>query len=328
MKKYLTWIKPTSDQLHLGNYFGAILPMVQFSQDPDHQDDEMFLFVADMHALTWLHDANQMKRNTIEAVKTYLACGIDPKRFLIYRSSTIGAHAQCAWVLSCITTMWFMWRMHAYKAHVDQGKEDALNVWTFTYPILMAADILLYGIDYVPVGKDQKQHVEYARDIAQKFNHQFGDVFHLPEPYIVPEVATVPWLDGRKMSKSYNNYIGLFDSPEIIRKKVSQIPTDALPIEAPKNPHTCNVFALYALFLSSQEKAALNARYLAWWVSYKDIKSELTERIIAYLRPIHERYAALDDAEIIALLEDHTQRASLLATKTLHRVYEAVGFVF
>jgi tryptophanyl-tRNA synthetase len=327
MKRFLTWVKPTSDQLHLGNYFGAIQPIAKIANDPAHQDDEFFLFVADMHALTWLHDAAQLRQNTLEVVKAYIACGIDPERFLIYTPSAIAAHAQCSWVLSCITTMWFMGRMHAYKAQIDLGKEDQVNVGTFTYPILMAADILLYGAHFVPVGKDQKQHVEYARDIAQKFNHHYGEVFQLPEPYIVPHVATVPWLDGRKMSKSYNNYLWLFDGPELIRKKVFQIPTDALPIEAPKDPDACTLFAIFSLFLSDFEKDALRTRYRAWWLSYKEIKTELTACIVDFLRPIQERYAQLDDKSVIDLLQRHTTKATGIAQETLDRVYANVGFV-
>lgn len=167
----------------------------------------------------------------------------------------------------------------------------------------MAADILLYDPDLVPVGKDQKQHVEYARDIAQKFNHMFGETFSLPDAYIQESVATVPGIDGRKMSKSYNNYIGLFDDPETIRKKVSRIPTAAIPVEDPKDPDTCNVFAVFKLFLHEKEEQSLRNRYLAGGVSYKDLKAELSEKIIAFTQPIISRYESIDDAFVVNLLK-------------------------
>lgn len=221
------------------------------------------MFVANIHALTEFHDAAGIRKNTFTAVKTYLACGLDENKVHIYNQSDIASHTELMWVLACVTNIGFMKRMHVYKAAQDLGKEDDLSVGTFNYPVLMAADILLYDPHLVPVGKDQKQHVEYARDIAAKFNHLFGETFILPEPYIQETVATVPGIDGRKMSKSYNNYIGLFDDAEIVRKKVARIPTDAIPVADPKNPDTCNIFALYKLFLSEDEQTLLRNRYLA-----------------------------------------------------------------
>lgn len=326
MKRFLTWVKPTSHQLHIGNYFGAILPLLACAQDPQHKDDEILLFVADMHALTTLHDATSIRRNIIEVVKTYLAAGFDAEHCLIYTSSSVPANAQLAWVLQCVTNIGFMKRMHAYKAHKDQGKEDNLTVGTFTYPILMAADILAYDTHYVPVGKDQKQHVEYARDIAQKFNHTFGETFILPEPYIQPQVATVPGIDGRKMSKSYNNYIGLFDTPDEIRKKVFQITTDALPIEAPKDPDACTLYAIYALFLSPTQQEELRRRYTQGWLSYKELKEELTEKICAFLEPFQTRYHKISDEAAVTMLEKNAQKAQHIAQQKLVEVYQKVGF--
>ncbi len=222
--------------------------------------------------------------------------------------------------------MWFMKRMHAFKAAIDAGKEDEISVGTFNYPILMAADILLYDPDLVPVGKDQKQHVEYARDIAQKFNHQFGETFKLPAPYIQETVATVPGIDGRKMSKSYNNYIGLFDDADTIRKKVARITTAAIPVEAPKDPDTCHIFALTKLFLDEPQQQALRARYLAGGVSYKDLKVELSDLIIAFTQPLIERYHSYSDEQIIALLASGAEQVRPLAEQKIKDISAKVGF--
>lgn len=322
-KRVLTGIKPTGDQLHLGNYFWAMEPMIRFANEKSY---EIFMFVANLHALTEFHDPEKIRQNTITAVKTYLACGLDPDAVHIYNQSDISAHAELMWVLACITNLGFMKRMHAYKAAVDLGKEDEISVGTFNYPVLMAADILLYSPDLVPVGKDQKQHVEYARDIAQKFNHQFGETFHLPEPYIQESVATVPGIDGRKMSKSYNNYIWLFDDPETIRKKVARIPTAAIPVADPKDPDTCNVFAIYKLFLDAEAENELRARYLAGGVSYKDLKAELSECIIWFTQPIVARYAQITDAKVLALLEKWKQAVANVAREKIQDVYTKVWF--
>lgn len=323
--RVLTWIKPTGAQLHLGNYFGAIEPMIRFANTWMY---EVFMFVANLHALTEFHDASSISRNTITTIKTYLACWLDPSYVHIYNQSAISAHTELHRVLSCITNVWFMKRMHVYKAAQDLWKEDDLSMWTFNYPVLMAADILLYDPDLVPVGKDQKQHVEYARDIAQKFNHLFGETFILPEPYIQASVATVPGIDGRKMSKSYNNYLGLFDDAETIRKKVARIPTAAIPVADPKDPDTCHVFSLYKLFLDETEQVALRERYTAWWLSYKELKQELADRIIAFTAPIIDRYSALEDSTIHTLLDQGKTYVQGLAKAKIQDVYQKVWFTF
>ena len=300
--------------------------MVAFAQQAKQNNDEVFIFVANMHALTELHDPIAIRQNTINVVKTYIASGLSPDTVKIYTGAHIAAHAQLAWVLNCVTHVGFMKRMHAFKAKADLWLEDELSVGTFTYPILMAADILLYDADFVPVGKDQKQHVEYARDIAQKFNHIFGEIFKLPEPYIKEEVATVPGIDGRKMSKSYNNYIGMLDNAETIKKKVMQIPTDALPVEAPKNPDACNVYNIYKLFLSPAEDTVLRERYTAWGLSYKQVKTELVDVISAFVTPFQERYHNVDDAMVIELLRAHSVEVAKIASAKIDAVYAAVGF--
>lgn len=322
-KKALTWVKPTWEQLHLWNYFWAMEPMIRFSQQNDIQT---FMFVANLHWLTEFHDSEAIRKNTYTMVKTYLACWLNPENVYIYNQSDISAHVELMWVLACVTNMWFMKRMHAYKAAVDLWKEDDISVGTFNYPILMASDILLYDPDLVPVGKDQKQHVEYARDIAAKFNHLFGETFTLPTPYVQETVATVPGTDWRKMSKSYNNYIGLFDDAETVRKKVARIPTDAIPVADPKNPDTCNVFAIYKLFLDNQWEQDLRNRYLAWGVWYKDLKTELAEKIIAFTTPIIERYQTISDQEVIDLLKKWAETVRPLAEQKIRDVYAKVWF--
>ena len=322
-KRVLTGIKPTGEQLHIWNYFWAMEPMIRFANTGEH---EIFMFVANLHALTAFYDGAGIRKNTITIVKTYLACWLNPKNVNIYNQSDISAHAELMRVFACVTNIWFMKRMHAYKAAQDLWKEDDLSVWTFNYPVLMAADILLYDPHLVPVWKDQKQHVEYARDIAGKFNHLFGETFVLPEPYIQETVATVPGTDWRKMSKSYNNYIGLFDDPETIRKKVARIPTDAIPVADPKNPDTCNVFAMYKLFLDEQSEQELRSRYLAWGVGYKDLKIELAEKIIAFTTPIITRYQTITDQEVIDLLKKWAETVRTLAEQKIRDVYAKVWF--
>lgn len=326
-KRYLTGLQPTSEQLHIWNYFGAIAPMVTFAKHAKENNDEVFIFVANMHALTGLHDGPAIRQNTINIVKLYLASGLSPEIVKIYSWAQIAAHAQLARVLNCITHIGFMKRMHAFKSKTDLWLEDDLSVGTFTYPILMAADILLYEPDFVPVGKDQKQHVEFARDIAQKFNHVFGDTFKLSEPYIKEEVATVPGIDGRKMSKSYNNYIGLLDDAETIKKKVMQIPTDALPVEAPKDPDTCNVYNIYKLFLDTDANEALRERYTAGWLSYKQVKTELVQIISDFLLPFQDRYNGLEDSYVEEILRTHSAQVAKIAEAKIEEVYKKVGLL-
>ncbi|AHB41562.1 Tryptophan-tRNA ligase [candidate division SR1 bacterium RAAC1_SR1_1] len=323
-KRILTGIKPTDNQIHLGNYFGAVKPMMELSAQ--YPDAEIFLFLAIMHGLTGLHDGKAIHDNSLNVLKIYMACGVDLKKFVIYNPADVPAHAQLSWVLGCITHMGFMERMHSYKEALDKGKSKEISVGVFTYPILMAADILLYDADMVPVGQDQKQHVEYARDIAQRFNNVFGETFKLPEPYIKPEVGTILGVDGRKMSKSYNNYIGLLDDEKQVLKRVKQIATDAKTVEEPKDPDQCNVYKICKLFLTPEEDAALRAKYQAGGLSYKEAKDYLYEKIMAFLKPIQDRYAQISDQEIIDLMKKNAVYVNELANKKLAEVYKKVGF--
>lgn len=292
----------------------------------EHADAEFFLFLSNLHALTkdeWTPES--IRDNSYNLLKIYFATWFDPEEFFIYRQSDISAHAELAWIFECITHMGFMERMHAYKDAVAKGKSKELSVWTFAYPILMAVDIILYDATHIPVGKDQKQHVEYAKDIAQKFNHQFGDTFVLPEPYIQQSVATVPWTDGRKMSKSYNNFIGLLDDPDLIRKKVSRIPTAALPIDASKDPDEDNLYKIWKLFLDEEQDKQLRKRYTAGGLSYKDAKAELTEQIVSFVIPIQERFEKIEDGMIDEVLAKNAVRANEIGKQKVDEVYKLVG---
>lgn len=289
-------------------------------------DAEIFFFLAIMHSFNSVQDPIALRRNAINILKLYAACGADLSRFLIYNPAEIPGHAQLNRILTCITHMGFMERMHSYKEALDKWRAKEINVGVFCYPILMAADILLYDADIVPVGKDQKQHVEYARDIAMKFNNAFGETFKIPEPYIKPEVWLIMGIDGRKMSKSYNNYIWLLDDEKTILKRVKQIPTNTQTVEEPKNPDECNVYNICKLFLTPEEDETLRKRYQAWGLSYKEAKDQLYEKIIAFVQPIQEKYAKISDQEIIDLVEQNTKKVNELANKKIKEVYKKVGF--
>lgn len=324
MKRILTWVKPTGAHFHIGNYFGAIAPMLRAQSS---QDTTVYLFLANMHALTAVHNPQEIRQNSINIIKTYMACGIDPQKTIMFNPALISAHAECAWILGCITNMGTMERMHAYKDAVAKGKANEISVGVFTYPILMAADILLYDTHEVPVGKDQKQHVEYARDVAEKFNRQFGESFTLPEPIIDTAVATVPGIDGRKMSKSYNNYIGMLDDEATLMKKIKLIPTDTKGIDESKDPDTCNVYNMIKLFLTEEEDAVLRARYINGPLGYKEVKDMLFAKLTEFLKPIQDRYHAISDDEVLAALALGTEKANTQATAKIIDLKKKVGFV-
>ncbi|MDR2100391.1 MAG: tryptophan--tRNA ligase, partial [Campylobacteraceae bacterium] len=249
----LTGIQP-SGALHLGNYFGAIKQMLDLQQN-----DELFLFIPNLHALTTLKDANTLRTNTIEAAATLLSLGIDPDKTIFWVQSDVKEVLELYWILSAYTPIGLLERAHGYKDKVAKGILP--NHALFSYPVLMAADILLYSANRVPVGKDQIQHVEITRDIALKFNNEHGDIFTIPEAKIEENVALVPGLDGAKMSKSYKNTIDIFLSEKELQSRVGKIVTDSTPVEEPKDPYTCNVFALAKLFLDKKAQDELAVRY-------------------------------------------------------------------
>lgn len=319
-KTLLSGVKPTG-RPHIGNYFGAMKQFV------DMQDDySCMFFIADYHALNFIQNGKEMGQQILDLTLDYLAIGLDPQKSLIYKQSDIPEHAELAWIFDTITTMPYLMRAHAYKD--AEAKNQEISVGTFNYPMLMAADILMYDADIVPVGQDQKQHVEYARDTAEKFNRTFNsEVFKLPEAKILSEVAVVPGTDGRKMSKSYGNTIPLFASTEEIKKAVMSIVTDSKGVEEPKNPDEDNIFKLHKLFLGQEELLALRERYQKGGIGYKESKEILIENIEKFIAPLREKRAQLsaDTDYVLDVLREGGKRASQKAEKKMDLVREAVG---
>ncbi len=317
--RILTGIQP-SGQIHLGNYFGAIQNVLALQEKGD-----TFLFLADYHALTTVRDPEALRKGSISAALDFLACGVDPKRTVFFRQSAVPLVQELAWLLSVVTPMGLLERCHSYKDKLAHGKEATHGL--FAYPVLMAADILLYQSDLVPVGKDQKQHLEVTRDIAIKFNNAYGPVFKIPEAYIPETVATVPGTDGQKMSKSYGNTIPLFDTPKAVKTAVMGIVTDSTPLEEPKDPETCNVYKIYKLLAPPEKVKEMADSLRAGGYGYGHAKKALLE---AY----HEKFdaAAARRAELAAnldhveaILRDGAERAEAEARKTLLAAREAVG---
>ena len=309
----LSGIKPTGD-LHIGNYFGAMRQQVALANEGKYRP---FIFVADYHALNTMQDADEMRRRTRELVMAYMAVGLDPKVVVLFKQSEVPQHTELAWIFDTITTMPYLMRAHAFKDAEAKSKE--ISVGTFNYPMLMAADILLYDAAVVPVGQDQKQHIEYARDTAEKFNRTFkAEVFKLPEPYIMPDVAVVPGTDGQKMSKSYGNVIPLFASAEELQKKVMSIVTDSSG-ERPEN-----VYAIHRLVKSEAELAPL---YEANKGSYKALKEALAADLEAFLAPMRARYRELqnDPQAVDSALKQGAEAARSVAEAKMVEVRKAIG---
>jgi len=277
-----------------------------------------------MHGFTQIHDPEILKQYSLTILKLYKAFGINTDKVYIYNPAEIPAHAQLSRVFTCLTIMGTMERMHSYKDSLAKGKAGETGVGTFCYPLLMAADILLYDADLVPVGKDQKQHVEYARDMALKFNRMYGETFKVPAPAVKEEVATIIGLDGRKMSKSYNNYIGILDDEKTLLKKVKQISTDMKTVEEQKNPDECNVYKIGKLFLTPEEDQTRREQYLAGGLSYKDAKEYAFEKMRAYLQPIQEKYNHISDEEILQTIKKNTPYIQELAEKKIQEVYKKI----
>ncbi len=321
-------MKPTASQFHIGNYYGAVRPLFELVHK--YKEAEVFFMIATMHAFTNFYDGSVLSKNVVSCWKMYLAMmrvyWLDDHSLLIFNQPDVVWHAQLAWVFQCITHMGFLERMHAYKDAASKGRASELSVGTFCYPVLQAVDVILYDVDYVPVGKDQQQHIEYARDIAQKFNSLFWETFVLPECLLQADVEVVPWIDGRKMSKSYNNFIGLLDDEKLLLKKIRRIPTSALPVEASKNPDECNVYNILKLFLSLEENDVLRQRYLSGWLSFKEVKDFLYEKIRFFVKPIQDHYASISDDVICKLLKKNATVVSEIANKKILDVYKKVGF--
>ncbi len=308
MKRLLTGLQP-SGQLHIGNYFGALKPFAD-----TYQDYESFLMVADYHSLTSLKDPKALRENIFEIVRAYLAAGVDPEKAVIFKQSDIQEHTELAWIFECLVTVPFLELSHAYKDKVAKGLEA--NAGLFNYPMLMAADILLYETEVVPVGKDQQQHVEYAREAANKFNNAYGQTFKEPEAKILETVATVPGIDGQKMSKSYKNTIPLFASKDEIAKAVMSIVTDSSG-ERPEN-----VYQIHKLFKSESE---LGPIYETNKGSYKALKEALIADIEAVVAPMRAKYEAIGEAEVRGVLEQGAAKARAIAAAKMTDVRNKVG---
>jgi tryptophanyl-tRNA synthetase len=312
-------IKP-SGMIHIGNYLGMIRPMVESQLRGD-----LFCFIANMHSLTTMNDATMMRQYTNDALLDLLALGINPEKSTIWVQSDVPEVAELTWYLNNVTTVGLLERCHAYKDALAKGL--APNNGLFSYPVLMAADILLYQSDRVPVGKDQKQHVEVARDIAIRFNSTFGNAFTIPEEEIADEIAVIPGIDGQKMSKSYNNYIEVFGAEKAIKKKIMSILTDATPVESPKDPDNSIIYNIYKLFGTQEQSAALADRFRAGGMGYGDAKKQLFELLWEYFRPyrLKREELASNMDYVAALRKTGADKARKVASQTMDNVRKLVG---
>ncbi len=317
--RVLSGIQP-SGRLHIGNYFGALRQHLALQED-----NECLYFMASYHALTTVQDPGEMRQNTLDVALDYLTLGLDPTRTLLFRQQDVPEVTELTWIFSCVTPMGLLERAHSYKDKVGRGIMP--NVGLFSYPILMAADILIYRSNLVPVGMDQKQHIEITRDIASKFNSRFGDIFPLPDGYILEETAVVPGVDGRKMSKSYGNEIEIFDEGSSLKRRVMSIVTDSTPVEEPKDPETSTPFLLLKLVSSPEEAEYWADRYRAGGMGYGEVKKRLLELINEYFAPLRERRRELekDTDYVMDVLKEGGMKARAVAQQVMHRVREATG---
>ncbi len=315
----LSGIQPTG-RFHWGNYFGAIRQYIAL------QDNEQaFYFIADLHALTTVREPKLLAEYTHDAAVELLALGLDPKRATLFRQSDVPEVSELTWLLMTVTQMHLLEKCHAYKDKKSKGLPADAGL--FTYPVLMAADILLYDSDVVPVGADQVQHIEVTRDIAARFNSMYGEVLTLPKAHVVEATAKVPGIDGEKMSKSYGNAIEVFEEPKKLRKKIMSIQTDSKPVEEPKDPDTSAIFALYQLFATPQQQEQLAARYRAGGMGYGEAKQSLYEASLAYFAEARERRAQLlaNEAQVKDILAEGALKARKKGREVLDRVRQAVG---
>jgi tryptophanyl-tRNA synthetase len=315
----LSGIQP-SGKLHLGNYFGMMKPALELQEQ-----GEAFLFIADYHALTSVNDPAILRQATRDVALDFLACGLNPEKTVFYRQSDVPEVQELAWLLSVVTPMGLLERCHSYKDKVARGIPASHGL--FAYPVLMAADILAVQSDVVPVGQDQKQHVEVTRDIAIKFNQKFGEVFKIPAAAIRPAVAVVPGVDGQKMSKSYNNTIELFAGAADTKKAVMRIVTDSKTVEDKKDPEECHVFALYRLLAPEAEVSAMAERFRAGGLGYGEVKKALLEQLRTYFEPFRQQREQLerDPGRVDRILRDGAARARVEIVKTLKAARQAAG---
>lgn len=317
--RYLSGIQP-SGTLHVGNYFGAMRRHIERQAGND-----CYYFIADYHALTTVQDAEELRRNILNVALDYLSLGLDPQRTVFFRQSDVPEVTELTWILATITPMGLLERAHSFKDKTAKGIEASHGL--FSYPVLMAADILIYDSERVPVGQDQKQHLEMTRDIAMKFNRLFGETLVIPEAEIDEVTAVIPGTDGQKMSKSYKNTIEMFAPPKQLKKAIAGIVTDSKTVEEPKDPETNVIYVLYRLMASPAEAQEMAERFRKGGYGYGDAKKALENKCLEYFGPFREKREALarDTKAVRDVLEDGARRARAVARKTLERVYERVG---
>ncbi|HAH54147.1 MAG TPA: tryptophan--tRNA ligase [Flavobacterium sp.] len=322
MAKILTGVQSTGTP-HLGNLLGAIIPAIELSNNPEN---ESFLFIADLHSITQIKDGKTLRENTYSTAAAWLACGLNVDKVVFYRQSDVPQTAELSWYLSCFFPFQRLTLAHSFKDKSDRLED--VNAGLFSYPMLMAADILLYDAEFVPVGKDQLQHLEITRDVASRFNHLMGETFVIPEPKIQKDSMLIPGTNGGKMSKSANNIINIFLDDKSLRKQVMGIVTDSTPLEAPKNPETCNAFAIYSLLANEEQIATMKANYLGGNFGYGHAKQALFELIVEKFKTERELYSYYINhlEEVDALLKIGAQKATIIANGVLARVREKLGF--
>lgn len=320
--RILSGIQP-SGSLHIGNYFGMMKPMIAYQEE-----SELYCFIVNYHAMTSVTDGKQLSKGTIDAAMDFLALGLDPEQAIFWVQSDVPEVTELTWILNNVTPVGLLLRSHSYKDKIAQGLSP--NHGLLSYPVLMAADILLYQSEKVPVGQDQQQHLEIARDIAIKFNLLFGETFVIPEAEINPHIPTVLGLDGRKMSKSYDNTIEIFTSEESLRQKIGGIVTDSTPVADPKDPDKCNLFAIISLFLSEDEKTDLAERYRKGGLKYSEVKNELFERIWGFFESARKKREQLEQTpdHVREILQAGAEKARAKALPTLELVKERVGLFY
>lgn len=320
----ISGVKPTG-RPHLGNYFGAMKQFVDLQNEYNS-----FIFIADLHALTFpeIQKGETLSQNTKDLLADYLAIGLDPNKTTIYKQSDIPEVTELTWYFDCLISMPYLMRAHSFKDAEAKNKE--INVGVFNYPVLMASDILIVDADVVPVGRDQKQHVEICRDIAGKFNNNYGETFKMPKELMVADVETVPGIDGQKMSKSYNNTIPLFASDDEIRALVAKIPTDSKAVEEPKNPDENNIYNIHKLLLGAGENAALRAKYEAGGLGYKEAKDLLVADLIKFIAPLRERRAEImkDEAYLEKVFKAGREKIRSVVEAKISEVRKKVGTEF
>jgi tryptophanyl-tRNA synthetase len=322
MSRILTGVQSTNIP-HLGNILGAIVPAIELSKQAGN---ESLFFIADLHSLTTIKDAAFIKESTDAVAATWLAFGFDTEKNIFYRQSDVAEVCELTWYLNCFTPFPMLANAHSFKDKSERLSD--VNAGLFTYPVLMAADIILYDAHYVPVGKDQLQHLEMTRDIAEKFNHLYGDVFVIPEGKVNEATMLIPGIDGKKMSKSLNNFINIFLPEKELKKIIMSIVTDATPLEAPKNPETCNVFALYQLIASETQVSEMRENYLKGGYGYGHAKTALYELLLEKFATERETYTYYmnNRQELDAKLQHGADKARIIAKETLKRVRSKLGF--